>query len=53
MVGFYKQADWYIHYIKDNEDYIKQLFFAKISSQKILKYNHEVLLIDATSKTNK
>ena len=29
------------------------MFFARMSSQKILKYNYEVLLINATYKTNK
>ena len=29
------------------------MFFAKVLSQKILKYNYEFLLIDTTYKTNK
>ena len=37
----------------DDEDCIKQLFFAKVLSQKIFKYNHEILLIDAIYKNNK
>ena len=53
MVELHKRADWYTHCVEDDEDRIEQLFFAKVSSQKILKYNHEVLLIDATYKTNK
>ena len=53
MVELYRKNNWYIHCIEDDEDYIKQLFFTKIFSQKILKYNYEVLLIDATYKTNK
>ena len=53
MVELHKRADWYTHYVEDDEDCIEQLFFAKVSSHKILKYNREVLLIDATYKTNK
>ena len=53
IVELHKWADWYIHCVEDDEDCIEQLFFAKVSSQKILKYNHEVLLIDAIYKTNK
>lgn len=53
MVKLYKKEDWYIHCIKDDEDCIEQLFFAKVSFQKILKYDYEVLLIDAMYKTNK
>ena len=53
MIKLYKRADWYTHCVKDNENRIEKLFFAKMSFQKILKYNHEVLLIDTTYKTNK
>ncbi len=47
-----KQANWYRHYVEEDEDCIEQLFCVKVSSLKILKYNYEVLLIDATYKTN-
>lgn len=53
MVELHKRADWYTYCVEDDEDCIKQLFFVKVSSQKILKYNHEVLLINATYKTTK
>lgn len=53
MVNFYKLVDWYIYYIKDDENCIKLLFFTKMLSSKILKYNHKVLLLDATYKTKK
>lgn len=53
MVELHKQADWYTHYVEDDKDRIKQLFFAKVLSQKIVKYNHKVLLINTTYKTNK
>ncbi len=53
MVKLHKKDNWYTHYVEDDKDSIKQLFFAKVFFQKILKYNYEVLLIDATYKTNK
>ena len=53
MVELYKQTDWYAHCVENDEDRIEQLFFAKVSFQKIFKYNHEILLIDTTYKTNK
>lgn len=53
MVELHKQVDWYIYCVEDNQDRIKQLFFTKILSQKIPKYNHKVLLLDTTYKTNK
>ncbi len=53
IVKLHKKDDWYTYCVEDDEDRIEQLFFAKVSSQKILKYNYEVLLIDAIYKTNK
>lgn len=53
MIELHKWADSYTHYVKNDKNRIEQLFFAKMSFQKILKYNYEVLLIDATYKTNK
>ncbi len=53
IIEFYKKDNWYIHCIEDDENHIKQLLFAKVFSEKILKYNYEVLLIDVTYKTNK
>ena len=32
MIELNKQADWYTHYVKDDEDCIEQLFFGKASS---------------------
>lgn len=53
MVELHKRTDWYTHYVEDDDDRNERLFFAMVSFQKILKYNYEVLLIDATYKTNK
>lgn len=50
---FIKNNNWYIHFIKNDKDYIKQIFFTKVFSQKILKYNYKVLLINTIYKTNK
>ena len=40
IVELDKQVNWYTYYVKEDEDYIEQLFFAKVLSQKILKYNY-------------
>ncbi len=39
-------------YNLDKDVCIRRLFFAKTTSQKMLKLNYEVLLIDCTYKTN-
>ena len=53
MMEFSKRADCYTHYVEDDDDRIEELFFAKVLSLKILKYNYNVLLMDAMYKTNK
>ena len=41
-----------MRYSIDIQNRITRLFFAKTSSQKVLRLNYEVLLIDSTYKTN-
>ena len=53
MVEFHKKDNKHTYCVKDDKNCIKQLFFAKMSSQKILKYNYKVLLINIIYKTNK
>lgn len=53
MVKLHKIGNWYIYCVENNKNCIKWLFFAKISLQKFLKYNYEVLLINIIYKTNK
>lgn len=53
MIEFYEKKDLYIYYIEKDENCIEQQFFVKILSQKIHKYNHEILLINIMYKTNK
>lgn len=47
------RKDWTYNYDKNNADQIIRLFFSKGSSEKILKTNSEVLIIDCTYKTNR
>ena len=53
IVELHKKNNWYTYCIEDDVDCIEQLFFPKVSFQKILKCNYKTLLIDATYKTNK
>ena len=50
---FLNEAEYHLQYEKNEADQITRLFFSKISSQHILKINHEVLLMNCTYKTNK
>lgn len=52
MAMLHKNGSWYTYYIEDNKNCIEELFFAKVLSQKILKYNYKVLLINVIYKTN-
>ena len=47
------QGDWFYELQKDDLDHITHLFFVKGTSKKMLKWNHEVLVIDCTYKTNR
>ncbi len=47
-----KQKDYWMTYNLDKNLCIQQLFFAKTTSQKMLKFDYKVLLIDCTYKTN-
>lgn len=48
-----EREDWTYNYEKDGHDRITRLFFSKGSSEKTLKMNHEVLIMDCTYKTNR
>ncbi len=52
MMALNKQKDYWMTYKLDKNLRIRRLFFAKITSQKVLKLNYEVLLMDCTYKTN-
>ena len=43
---------WWMAYGADHANQIERLFFVKTTSYKVLKQNHEVLLMDSTYKTN-
>ena len=47
------QGDWTYQMQKDDLDRITHLFFIKGCSQRLLKTNYEVLVMDATYKTNR
>ncbi len=47
-----KQKDYWMTYKLDKDLFIRRLFFAKTTSQKVLKLNYEVLLMDYIYKTN-
>ena len=44
---------WYVWFLKDSKDRVTHLFFARSSSQEMLKENWEVVIMDATYKTNR
>ena len=52
MLALSKEEDWYMRHTVDAHGRVTKLFFAKTSAQRILKRNHEVLLMDCTYKTN-
>ena len=52
MVELGWRDSWFMRYTTNTQNRIIKLFFAKTSSQKILKLNYEVLLMDCTYKTN-
>ena len=52
MYEFTERDDWFMRHEVDSHARITRLFFSRSSSQKILKWNHEVLLMDCTYKTN-
>lgn len=45
--------DWWVQHQKDAQDYITHMFFSRLSSQKMLELNWEVIIMDSTYKTNK
>ena len=47
-----KQKDYWMTYKLDKDLCIRRLFFAKTTSQELLKLNYEVLLMNFTYKTN-
>ncbi len=54
MIELHNQDEWFIRLKKDRlSGRIQLLFFGRKSSQKILKLNPEVLIIDATYKKNR
>ena len=52
MVELSQRDSWFVRYTVDGRNRITKLFFAKTSSQRILRLNYEVLLMDCTYKTN-
>lgn len=54
MRNLHQRFDWFVRVDKHQiTDRIENLFFARKSSQQILKLNHEVLILDCTYKTNR
>ena len=52
MVELGQRNSWFMRHKLDGQNRIARLFFAKTSSQKVLRLNYEVLLMDCTYKTN-
>ncbi len=52
LMALKKQKDYLVTYKLDKDLRIRRLFFANTTSQKVLKLNYEVLLIDCKYKTN-
>lgn len=52
MFELCQQDSWFMRYTADARARITRLFFAKTLSQKVLRLNYEVMLIDCTYKTN-
>ncbi len=52
MMALNKQKDYGMTYKLDKDLCNQRLFFAKTTSQKVLKFNYEVLLMDCIYKTN-
>ncbi len=54
MANLSNQTSWYVDYkTKEGDGEREFLFFAPECSQKLLRFNYEVILMDATYKTNK
>lgn len=54
MQQLHRREDWFVRVVKNTiTQQVELLFFCRKSSQLILKLNHEVLILDATYKTNK
>lgn len=45
--------EWYVVFLKDSRDRVTHLFFSRKSCHKMLKENWEVVIMDATYKTNR
>ena len=52
MRELHHHENWWMAYGADHANQIERLFFVKTTSYKVLKQNHEVLLMDSTYKTN-
>ncbi len=52
MMALNKRKDYWMTYKLDKDLRIRRLFFAKTTSQKLLKLNYKVLLMDCIYKTN-
>ena len=52
LMQYLNGEDWFMAYEVNEEGLLTHLFFCRASFKKILKHNYEVLLIDATYKTN-
>lgn len=47
-----KETNYFYEYTQDEDDHIASLFFANPRSIEIFSTNHDILIIDATYKTN-
>ena len=45
--------EWYVQFLKDSKDRVTHLFFSRSSCHEMLKVNWEVVIMDATYKTNR
>lgn len=52
MMELNQRSSWFTKFDQDIYGRIIRLFFARTSSQKILRLNHEVLIMECTYKTN-
>ena len=52
MLKLCQRDNWFMRYTADAHARIRRLFFAKTISQKVLRLNYEVMLMDCTYKTN-
>ena len=54
LILLHANDDWFVRVKKDpSTQRLEHMFFARKSSQELLKINHEVLILDATYKTNR